>query len=242
MTKTKLVLILFSLTLLCSKIHCDLDFETDEGQQEQDPAQNSDADADLKSFEQEEPDNSRQSSGDETAVGEFSDSPEENQEEFVQLDAPVQSNAFQEFESRIGKLGSGTTSTDEEGITINKRQRLETQRLGHPLNALAVYFGQIHDFVTDFEENSIRLLKFSIHKTERIKEYYYKFLFEVRHFGGTTAYLGAISFPLSFKDSYKVPKFAQSEDLDEVRKFLKMDKDDLTSENGQGNTQYLRFT
>ena len=239
MNKTNLVLILFSLTLLCSKIHCDLDFETEEGQQKQDSPQNSDADPELKSFEQEDPGNSGPSSGDETALDEISDSPEERQEELAQFDAPVQSNAFQNFESRIGTFGSGTRSTDEEGLTINKRQRLETQRLGHPLNALAVYFGQIHDFVTDFEENSIRLLKFSIHKTERIKEYYYKFLFEVRHFGGTTAYLGAISFPLSFKDSYKVPKFAQSEDLDEVRKFLKMDKDDLKSEDGQGNTQYI---
>ena len=75
-------------------------------------------------------------------------------------------------------------------------------------------------------------LLLSRHETEDPEQYFHKVILEVDIGAEIKSYIGAISFPLNYNRDYKLPKFIQSEDLDEVLSFLRIEDFDPAAATG----------
>ena len=79
-------------------------------------------------------------------------------------------------------------------------------------------------------QSKMNVISLTTHHTKKAEQFYHKMLIEVESEGGIKSFIGAISFPLNYSLTYKLPKLIQSEDLEEVLNFLSIDKSEI--ENG----------
>lgn len=106
---------------------------------------------------------------------------------------------------------------------ISRKTKLSLQSPGSQLQLLPAYFSQTFDSLGD-QTRHVKLLFQSTGKDASSGEITRKSLLEIVGESGASSFVGAVEYPLREPGSGVVPRFVQSPGLDEVARFLQVDR------------------